>query len=1053
MVSCVSAQDTSDLISDSSGDVSTTDSAVLQLSANDNVLAAGEGTFTDLAGNISGKTSLTLDKDYVYNTTGDTAYVNGIEINGPLTINGGGHYISGNDAARIFNVASGTLTLDNVTVCDGAAGAGAGVYVASGASLIASDVIFEDNVALDNGGAVYTDGGEISLTGCVLDANDVANLESSAFDNKGGAAIYAKDAQLTLVNTNVTNNGRSDLDRRNGDMINAVINLIDSSADITGGLFENNTGIYGGAIYAEGDGSQTLTISGATFNNNKGYNGGAIDISNMVTTISDCEFNDNWVIGPGSKNYYALGGAVAADGNGSFTLTGSNFTGNHADGVNGSAGAVSVGLDEHSTALIDDCEFKDNTAAFKAGAVFIAGYNGDATISNSKFSGNDAEMGDAIYNGGFLALAGNTIEGNGADIYTNDPITTQAWVIVNDNTTIDVEYYDTIPIVVKITDDMGNFIRINETTLEIDLGDRWTRVALTLDEATGFYTTDAYLVDQKSGLLTPSRITLGKYISGYTAAKNLNSTYINMVKANPILNVTYENITYPGDVVITVNLTGKAGAPKINWAATAATPFMVTVNDVVYKVKITNGIGTVTVPDLPVGEYVINASWGGNTKYNGVGPQYYDLTVTYLKGTYTDLQNRIDAAIAAGESLVLPYDFAYNESYDGANFINGVVINNDIGIDGKGYNISGNNTARIFNVGNGFVLTLTNVTLTEGYNDVEGGAVLVSAGAEFDADYVTFTDNAARFGGAISNYGTIDIDHSVFNGNDNTQRNFAGGSAIYNENIATINNTLFENNLKVKANRSNGDFIWGAVSSMNGKLEVYNSNFTNNSGTHGGAISTWSENDVESSALFDNCRFEDNTGYNGGVIYSFKSKLDVKNSYFENNVAEGTGSTGATSAGGAILVIEAAQPAYIYNSKFKDNKVVNGALPNGGAISIDNSVVTVELSTFESNEANMGGAIASDADSSLFVTRSNFTDNDATNGSAIYSNGLLTLLGNNISTTVAEIVSGSKGKVISDVYVTVLGNKTIPAYIGDEVVLNATVTDDMGNLIEDSKFN
>ena len=42
MVSCVSAQDTSDLISDSSGDVSTTDSAVLQVSANDDVLAAGE---------------------------------------------------------------------------------------------------------------------------------------------------------------------------------------------------------------------------------------------------------------------------------------------------------------------------------------------------------------------------------------------------------------------------------------------------------------------------------------------------------------------------------------------------------------------------------------------------------------------------------------------------------------------------------------------------------------------------------------------------------------------------------------------------------------------------------------------------------------------------------------------------------------------------------------------------------------------------------------------------------------------------------------------------
>ena len=32
----------------------------------------------------------------------------------------------------------------------------------------------------------------------------------------------------------------------NGDMINAVLNLLDSNTVITGGLFENNTGIYGG---------------------------------------------------------------------------------------------------------------------------------------------------------------------------------------------------------------------------------------------------------------------------------------------------------------------------------------------------------------------------------------------------------------------------------------------------------------------------------------------------------------------------------------------------------------------------------------------------------------------------------------------------------------------------------------------------------------------------------------------------------------------------------------------------------------------------------------
>ena len=151
---------------------------------------------------------------------------------------------------------------------------------------------------------------------------------------------------------------------------------------------------------------------------------------------------------------------------------------------------------------------------------------------------------------------------------------------------------------------------------------------------------------------------------------------------------------------------------------------------------------------------------------------------------------------------------------------------------------------------------------------------------------------------------------------------------------------------------------------------------------------------------------------------------------FTNNTAAGDGFDSGT--GGAIYFgSDAEHTLTVNNCVFTNNSASTSAatpeyVPHGGAINANGRII---------------------------ITNSNFTDNDAANGSAIYSNGLLTLLGNNISTTVAEIVSGPKGKVISDVYVTVNGNKTIPAYIGDEVVLNATVTDDMGNLIEDSKFN
>ena len=439
-ISAVSAADTND----TSDSVAQAVDDALAATDNTDVLSAGEQNFTQLQTAVDSGT-VSMSNDYVRQAGENT-----ISINRDVTIVGNDYKIDGNNLGGIFNVNSGyTLTLTGVTLINGNSENGAAVYVNDGAVLIANAVNFIDNVAADNGGAIYTEGGQITLTDCVLDGNDVTNLESSAFESKGGAAIYAKDAQVTLVNTDVTNNGRRELDRSNGDMINAVLNLLDSNTVITGGLFENNTGIYGGAIIADGDGSQTLTVSGATFKNNKAYNGGAIDISSMITDISDCTFDNNWVVGPGSTGYYGLGGAVATDGSGSFSLTGSNFTGNKATGLNASAGAVSVGLDQGCPATIDDCVFKENTAELKGGAVFIAGYDDDATISNCNFSDdNTAEIGSSLYNGGNLKLTNNVIEGD-SGIYSSGAgkIDTHVWVIVNDNQDVTVEYYDTIPIV------------------------------------------------------------------------------------------------------------------------------------------------------------------------------------------------------------------------------------------------------------------------------------------------------------------------------------------------------------------------------------------------------------------------------------------------------------------------------------------------------------------------------------------------------------------------------------------------------------------------------
>ena len=355
-------------------------------------------------------------------------------------------------------------------------------------------------------------------------------------------------------------------------------------------------------------------------------------------------------------------------------------------------------------------------------------------------------------------------------------------------------------------------------------------------------------------------------------------------------------------------------------------------------------------------------------------------------GNFTSLQTLIDEG---GNNATLEKD--YVRVVDEKT----IEINKNFTIDGQGkYTIDAKKLGGIFKVNTG-TLTLKGLTLTNGVAE-EGAAVYVESGAKLVADYVTFTDNVAQYGAGVYNYaGVVDIDNSIFYGNDLNARN-TGASSIYNYGgTLNINNTVFANNLKDKANRTKGDTLSGTITSYEGNVYIYNSNFTNNSGIYGGAINIAS-NAAATVAVIDNCRFMDNAGYAGAAIYAWdKVKLEVTDSYFENNVVNGFGSPGYNTGGGAICAMYLTDTVTIYNSTFKENKAVNGANPTGGAIIILGSNVEVDLCNFDSNSADgYGGGIAAAGNSVLSVTRSNFTNNDAANGSAIYNKGALTVSNN-----------------------------------------------------------
>ena len=379
--------------------------------------------------------------------------------------------------------------------------------------------------------------------------------------------------------------------------------------------------------------------------------------------------------------------------------------------------------------------------------------------------------------------------------------------------------------------------------------------------------------------------------------------------------------------------------------------------------------------------------------------------------TFTDLQNAI--GLVTG-TLTLNQNVAMTAK-EAADFTNGITINKDITIDGKGHTIDAKNLGRIFSIGEGFTVTLTNATLINGKAD-KGGAIY-NDGSLTLSD-VKLSDNAAdSYGGAVFNNGHLVVGNSVFDSNDIVNRGSAsvdyGGAAIYNwyDGVLTVSGSNFTNNIK---NYKNGDRLVGAVATI-GNATISDSYFVNNSGRWGGAISaTGAELRKNSSTLtVSNTIFKDNSALYAGAVYIWGSNYNIADCVFDNNTAFGKGNmTPNNNNGGALVVSQVSRfnepiTGTISGSKFTNNKAQYGgaayfnkgfvtitdsvfennvATAEGGAVdfshaSVKDLVVSINNSSFVGNKAPVAGAIFTNVDSK--ITNSNFTKNTASKGGAV----------------------------------------------------------------------
>ncbi len=166
----------------------------------------------------------------------------------------------------------------------------------------------------------------------------------------------------------------------------------------------------------------------------------------------------------------------------------------------------------------------------------------------------------------------------------------------------------------------------------------------------------------------------------------------------------------------------------------------------------------------------------------------------------------------------------------------------------------------------------------------------------------------------------------------------------------------------------------------------------------------------------DECKFHDNTSRDGGgAMYlrvydgvdSENTSITITNSKFYNN--------SSTNHGGAIYA-QNLKYLTIEDCEFTENQSIDETdnTRGGGAIAMNNAVVQITDTTFDSNSSESGGAIYANTGCNLTITGSTFTDNTATTsmGGAIRSTTATTVVDISNTTFTGNSAASSAGGAI-----------------------------------------
>lgn len=415
----------------------------------------------------------------------------------------------------------------------------------------------------------------------------------------------------------------------------------------------------------------------------------------------------------------------------------------------------------------------------------------------------------------------------------------------------------------------------------------------------------------------------------------------------------------------------------------------ITFDNTNYTVDVVEGIATLPVTnDLNAGNYTVTAVYNNAVIENQTVVPGVVTIIESPELRYKTVQNQINN-ITAGSTITLPDNIKRRQAEDN------ITVNKTVTIDGNGNKINANQ-GHIFIVNNGATLTLKNMIIYNA-NGIEGAIANITKG-KLILENVTIANNT------VKNSGLNTAGNLILLAEDSTLT--INNSAIYNNTAAiikadgntTINNTRIYNNTVPNDSNSQG---W---INLGGKLSIYNSVISNNTGRLAG-------------------------------IYGLTQKypMIVDNSSFINNKA-------TIGNGGAIQTHE---DTTITNSTFIGNKVTNTIGRDGGAIMNYGGFLTIIQSTFINNTATGEGSIVDNyygggfnITNSVLIpsgTRSALYNEDET-GSAVTANN--NWWGTNTKPT-SYIKSGQYYDDYEEDYL-----DCNPIVVNNWVIMNSTITPD-----------